>query len=211
MIRALIVDDHPIVRQGLRWMLDAATGMEVGGEAEDGVEALKKLRRGKFDIVLLDISMPKKDGLDTLKEIMDWNSEAKILILSIHPENSYAVRLMKAGASGYLTKDAVPKRLVGAIRKVAEGKKYVSPNLAKLLLEDEGKDSSKSHKLLTNREYQILRLVGSGKQFAEIAEILSLAPKTISFYRMMILEKLKLRNNDELTFYAIQNGFTDMT
>lgn len=210
-IRVLIVDDHPIVRQGLRWMLDAATGMEVSGEAANGVEALKELRKGKFDIVLLDISMPEKNGIDTMKDILDHESGVKVLILSMHPEDKYAVCLMKTGASGYLTKEAVPKQLVEAIQEVAAGKKYVSPHLAKLLLQDSDNNSGMPpHNPLTNMEYQVLRLMGSGNILTGIAEILSLNPKTVNFYRVRILEKMKMNSDAELVFYAIQNGLTDI-
>ena len=210
MIRVLIVDDHAIVRQGLRRILDEARGIEVGAEAANGVEALKKLRAGKLDIVLLDISMPEKNGIDTLKQIMDGNSAAKVLILSMYPEDQYAVRLMKAGASGYMTKDTAPEKLVEAIRKVVAGKKHISPSLAELLLQECGSDSSKpSHELLSNREYQVLRLLGSGKKVSEIAETLSLSVKTISTYRAHILEKMKLKNNAELTFYVMENGLKE--
>jgi two-component system invasion response regulator UvrY len=206
MIRILIVDDHSIVRQGLRRILDEARGMEVGGEAANGVEALKKLRTGKWDIVLLDLSMPEKSGFDTLKQIMDGGSGIKVLILSMYPEDQYAVRLMKAGASGYMTKDAAPEQLVEAIRKVVAGKKHISPTLAELLLNECGVDSGKpSHELLSDREYQVLRLLGSGKKVSEIAETLSLSVKTVSTYRGHILEKMKLKNNAELTFYVIEN------
>ncbi len=144
MIRVLIVDDHAIVRQGLRRILEEAKGMKVGGEAANGVEALKMMRTEKWDVVLLDISMPEKNGIDTLKQIMDRDKEAKVLILSMYPEDQYAVRLMKAGASGYLTKETAPEQLVEAIRRVVDGKKHISPNLAELLLQECGLDSGKA-------------------------------------------------------------------
>jgi DNA-binding NarL/FixJ family response regulator len=210
MIRVLIVDDHAVVRQGLRRILDEASGMEPADEAVNGVEALKKLRTGKFDIVLLDVSMPEKNGFDTLKQIVDGASETKVLILSMYSEDQYAVRLMKAGASGYLSKDSAPEQLVDAIRKIVAGKKYISPTLAELLLQECGLDSEKPyHELLSNREYQVLRLLGSGKKVSEIAEILSISVKTVSTYRAHILEKMKLKNNAELTFYVMQNGLME--
>lgn len=210
MIRVLIVDDHSIVRQGLRRILEEADGIEVGAEAANGVEALKKLRAAKPNVVLLDISMPEKNGFDTLRQIMEGNSEIKVLILSMYPEDQYAVRLMKAGASGYMTKDTAPEQLVEAVRKVVAGKKYISPALAELLLQECGTDSCKpSHELLSNREYQVLRLLGSGKTASEIAESLSISVKTVSTYRAHILEKMKLKNNAELTFYVMENGLSD--
>jgi len=209
-IRILIVDDHAIVRQGLRRILEETKGMKVAGEAANGVEALKMLRTEKFDVILLDISMPEKNGIDTLKLIMDRNRDARVLMLSMYPEDQYAVRLMKAGASGYLTKETAPEQLVEAIRTVVEGKKHISPTLAELLLQECGHDSGKPlHKNLSDREYQVLRMIGSGKQVSEIAETLSLSVKTISTYRAHILEKMKLKNNAELTYYVMQNGLKE--
>ncbi len=212
MIRVLIVDDHAIVRQGLRRILDAATGIEVGGEAANGVEALKKLRAEKWDVVLLDISMPEQNGIDTLKQIIEKNNLCKVLILSMYPENQYAVQLMKAGASGYMTKDTAPECLVEAIRKVVAGKKHISLGLAELLFQECGVSSSMTlHERLSNREYQVLRLIGSGKRVSEIAEGMSLSIKTVSTYRTHILEKMKMKNNAELTYYVIQNSLIDLT
>jgi len=209
-IKILIVDDHAIVRQGLRRILEEAKGMHVGGEATNGVEALKMMRTEKWDVVLLDISMPEKNGSDTLKQIMDRDRDAKVLILSMYPEDQYAVRLMKAGACGYLTKETAPEQLVEAIRRVVENKKHISPNLAELLLQECSLDSGKQpHEILSDREYQVLRLIGSGKQVSEIAEALSLSVKTVSTYRAHILEKMKLRNNAELTYYVMQNDLKD--
>jgi DNA-binding NarL/FixJ family response regulator len=210
MIRVLIVDDHAIVRQGLRRILDEATGMMAAGEAANGVEALKIMRTEKWDIVLLDISMPEKNGIDTLKQIMERSKESKVLILSMYPEDQHAVRLMKAGASGYLTKETAPEQLVDAIRKVVAGKKYISPTLSELLLLECGHDSEKMpHEILSDREYQVLRLLGSGKKVSEVAVTLSLSVKTISTYRTHILEKMKLRNNAELTYYVMHNGLKE--
>ncbi len=210
MIRVLIVDDHAIVRHGLRRILDDAHGMSVAGEAANGFEALKLMNAEKWDIVLLDISMPEKNGIDTLKQIMDRSKLAKVLILSMYPEDQYAVRLMKAGASGYLTKETAPEQLVDAIRTVMAGKKHISPNLSELLLQECGVDSGKSpHEMLSDREYQVLRLIGSGKKVSEVAETLSLSVKTVSTYRTHILEKMKLRNNAELTYYVMQNGLKE--
>lgn len=207
MIRALIVDDHAIVRQGLKRILDEAPGMVVGGEAVNGVQALKMIRAEKWDIVLLDISMPEKNGIDALKQIMDENKSVKVLILSMYPEDQYAVRMMKAGASGYMTKETAPEQLVEAIRLVVAGKKYISATLSELLLFECGSDSAKSpHETLSDREYQVLRLIGSGKTVSEVAKLLSLSVKTVSTYRSHILDKMNLRNNAELTLYVIQNS-----
>ncbi|MBI5918182.1 MAG: response regulator transcription factor [Nitrosomonadales bacterium] len=210
MIRVLIVDDHAIVRQGLRRILEEARGVMVGGEAANGVEALRMIRTDKWDIVLLDISMPERNGIDTLKQIMDGNKETKVLILSMYPEDQYAVRLMKAGASGYLTKETAPEQLVEAIRRVVAGKKYISATLSELLLQECGSASGRPpHEILSDREYQVLRLIGSGKTVSEVAEMLSLSVKTVSTYRAHILEKIRLKNNAELTYYVMQNGLRE--
>ena len=210
MVCVLIVDDHAIVRQGLRRILEDAKGIKVGGEASNGVEALKMLRTEKWDVILLDISMPEKNGVDTLKLIMDQDSEAKVLILSMYPEDQYAVRLMKAGASGYLTKETAPEQLVEAIRNVVKGKKYISPSLAELLLQECRVDSEKpAHKNLSDREYQVLRLIGSGKKVSEVAALLSLSVKTVSTYRTHILEKMKLKNNADLIYYVMRNNLDE--
>ena len=211
MIRTLIVDDHAIVRQGLRRILEEAKGIAIKGEAANGVEALKLLRTEKYDVVLLDISMPEKNGIDTLKQIIERDIDTKILILSMYPEDQYAVRLMKAGAAGYLTKETGPEKLVDAIRNVVAGKKRISPNLAELLLLECSIDSGKApHKILSDREYQVLIMIGSGKQVSEIARKLSLSVKTVSTYRSHILEKMKLKNNAELTHYLLRNNLEEL-
>lgn len=207
MIRVLIVDDHAIVRQGLKRILDETDDIKVVDEAGNGFEALKKIRAEQWYVMLLDISMPEKNGIDTLKQIMEENKAAKVLVLSMYPEDQYAVRLMKAGASGYMTKDVAPEQLVDAIRLVAAGKKHISPTLGELLLQECGLDSGKKlHETLSDREYQVLRLIGSGKNVSEIAENLSLSVKTVSTYRTNILNKMKLKNNAEIIYYVIQQG-----
>jgi two-component system, NarL family, invasion response regulator UvrY len=206
-IRVFIVDDHVIVRQGLRRILEEAEDIEVVGEAANGVEALKRIQSLKWDVMLLDISMPEKGGEDTLKQLMEEYKNAKVLILSMYAEDQYAIRLMRAGASGYLTKDVAPEQLIKAIRQVVGGKKFISPSLAELLLLECNSSSGKPlHATLSDREYQVLKLLGSGKKVSEIAAALSLSVKTVSTYRAHILEKMKLKNNAELTFYVIQNG-----
>lgn len=209
MISVLIVDDHAIVRHGLKRILEGAKDIKAIGEAGNGMDALKKIRAEKWDVVLLDISMPEKNGIDTLKQIIDENKAAKILILSMYPEDQYAVRLMKAGASGYMTKDVAPEQLLDAVRKVVAGSKHISPNLAELLLADCSHQAGKSlHDVLSDREYQVMRLLGSGKKVSEIANELSLSVKTVSTYRTHILEKMKLKNNSKLTCYVIEHGLT---
>jgi len=210
MIRVFIVDDHAVVREGLRRILEEAGDILVAGEAGNGAEALQKISKLKWDVMLLDISMPGKGGDDTLRQIMERGKDAKVLILSMYAEDQYAVRLMKAGASGYLTKDVAPEQLVEAIRNVVAGKKHISSSLAELLLQELGADSSKPlHASLSDREFQVLKLIGSGRAVSEIAEILSLSVKTVSTYRAHILEKMKLKNNAELTRYAIQHGLME--
>lgn len=207
MIRVFIVDDHVIVRQGLRRILEEAESIEVVGEASNGVEALKIVPTLKWDVMLLDISMPEKGGNDTLKQLLEENKKARVLILSMYAEDQYAIRLMKAGASGYLTKDVAPEQLVEAIHQVVEGKKYISHTLAELmLLEINSVRDKPLHAALSDREYQILKLIGSGKKVSEIAAVLSLSVKTVSTYRTHVLEKMHLKNNAEVTFYVIQNG-----
>ncbi len=211
MIKVLIVDDHAIVRQGLKRILAETPDMTVAGEAENGVEALKKTREGEWDVILLDVSMPGRNGVDTLKQIMGENRGGKVLILSMYPEDQYAVRLLKAGAAGYMTKETAPGELVEAIRKVAQGRKYISPALAELLLLELDIDAEKQpHERLSDREYQVFRMLGSGRTASEIASLMSLSVKTISTHRTHILEKMKLKNNAELTLYAIQNGLLDL-
>jgi len=206
-IRVLIVDDHVIVRQGLRRILEEAEGIEVTGEAANGVEALKKINTLDWDVMLLDISMPEKGGDDTLRQLLNEKKDAKVLILSMYSEDQYAVRLMKAGAWGYLTKDVAPEQLVFAIRQVIGGKKYISSTLAELMLMEINSDRERPlHENLSDREYQVLKLLGSGKKVSEIAAALSLSVKTVSTYRAHILEKMKLKNNAELIYYVIQNG-----
>ena len=206
MIRVLIVDDHALVRQGLKRILNETGDIAAVGEAANGVDAIKRIREGDCDVILLDISMPGKSGVDTLKQIIAECRGGKVLILSMHPEDQYAVRLMKVGAAGYMTKESAPEELVEAIRKVARGRKYISPTLAELLLSELDSDLDKpAHETLTDREYEIFRLIGSGKTVPEIAVILSLSVKTISTHRAHILDKMKLKNNAELVVYAIRN------
>jgi DNA-binding NarL/FixJ family response regulator len=210
MIRVIIVDDHSVVRQGLRRILEDAQGIEVSAEAANGIEALKKLRAEKFDVVLLDISMPEKSGIDTLNQILQGTSGAKVLILSSYPEEQYAVRLMKAGASGYLTKDTAGELIVEAIRSVVGGRKHMSPRLAELLLQECSSGSERApHELLSNREYQVLCMLGSGKKVSDVAVTLSLSVKTVSTYRAHILQKMNLKNNAELTFYVMKNNLME--
>ena len=207
MIKILVADDHPIVRQGLKQILSEYPDMTVADEAGSGKEVLSKIAKKDYDIVLLDISMPGRNGLDILKELKSKKPKLPVLVLSIYPEDQYAVRVLKLGAAGYLTKESVPEELVAAIRKVARGRKYVSNYLAEKLASDLEIDAEKPlHENLSDREYQVMFMIASGKRLKEISEELSLSIKTISTYRSRIMDKMKMKNNAELIRYALQNS-----
>jgi two-component system invasion response regulator UvrY len=210
MIKVVVVDDHAVVREGLKRIISENSGMTVSGEAADGHEALQVIRKDPCDVVLLDITMPNKSGLDVLKELHAESPRLPVLVLSMHPEDQYAVRVLRAGAAGYVTKESAPAKLVQAIRKVVRGGKYVSPALAEKLVYDLGSETDKApHEILSDREYQVLCMIASGKTVTNIAEELTLSVKTISTYRVRILEKLKMNNNAEITRYAIKEGLVD--
>lgn len=210
MIKILIADDHIIVRKGLKQIISETTDMVVAGEAGDGQEVLSKIRKNGFDLVLLDISMPGRTGLDILRELKIEKPKLPILVLSMYPEEQYAVRVLRAGASGYLTKESAPEELIAAIRRVSIGKKYVTPSLAEKLAVDLDVDSKKPpHETLSDREYQVMCMIASGKTVGAIAEKLALSAKTVSTYRSRILDKMKMKNNAEITHYAIQNKLVD--
>ncbi len=206
MIKVLIADDHPIVRQGLRQILSETADMEVAGEAADGQGALDQVRTGGWDVLVLDITMPDRSGFDILKELKHEQPHLPVLVLSIHAEEQLAVRMLKAGAAGYLTKENAPEELVKAIRKVVGGGRYISQGLAESLAFGLNKAVSPSlHASLSDREFQVMQLIAAGKTLAEIAEALSLSAKTVSTYRARLLEKLNLRTNSELIRYVIEN------
>jgi two-component system invasion response regulator UvrY len=194
MLKILIADDHSIVRQGLKQIVTETQDMIVAGEASDGQELLNIMSKGDYDVVVLDITMPYINGIDALKELKTKWPKIPVLMLSIHPEEHYALRALKAGASGYLTKES------------ARGGKYISPSLAeKLAFELEVGREQAPHEALSDREYQVLCMIASGKTVMEIAQELTLSEKTISTYRSRILEKMNMKNNAELTYYAIKN------
>ena len=210
MIKVLVADDHPVVREGLKQILAAAQDIEVAAEAEDGHELLEKVREQSFDVVVMDITMPGLMGLDALKQLKSEHPQLPILILSVHPEEQYALRVLRAGASGYLTKGSAPDSLIGAIRKVHRGGNYVSPALAERLADELRGDITKMpHETLSDREYQVMCLIASGKTVTEIADQLALSVKTVSTYRSRILEKMKMKTNAELTHYAIEHKLVD--
>jgi two-component system, NarL family, invasion response regulator UvrY len=209
MIRILIADDHTIVREGLKQIIAEVPDMEVTDVACDGQEAVNKALKNDFNVIILDISMPVKTGLDVLKELREKRPGLNILVLSIYPEEHYALRVLKAGASGYLTKESAPEELITAIRRVSQGRKYITLSLAETLAFNiENPKEKLSHETLSEREYNVMCMIGSGKTTKEIASELFLSIKTISTYRTRILKKMKLKNNSELIRYIIENNMT---
>ena len=206
MIRLLVIDDHAVVRGGIRHVVQETGDIVVAAEAASGAEALEKADREEFDVVLLDISMPGRGGLEVLKELRQRSVKAPVLILSIFPEEQYAVRALRSGAAGYLTKESAPEELIVAIRKVASGGKYVSATLAERLATTLATPSGGLlHEQLSDREYQIMCMMASGKTQSQIADELALSVKTISTYRSRIIAKMGLKSNAEITRYAIEN------
>jgi two-component system, NarL family, invasion response regulator UvrY len=209
-IKILLADDHTIVREGLKQILAETPDMVVIDEARNGQEVLDKIVQNDHDVVLLDISMPGRSGLDVLKQIKTEKPRIAVLVLSMYSEEQYALRALKAGASGYLTKESAPDRLIEAIRKVSEGRKYISSSVAeRLAFNLEFSEERPPHESLSDREYQVMCMIASGKTVKEIAADLALSVKTISTYRTRILEKMGLRNNAALTHYAVQNRLVE--
>jgi DNA-binding NarL/FixJ family response regulator len=209
-IKVLIADDHAIVREGLKQILADTKDIVVAGHAENSNEAIRLTRDGDCDVLLLDISMPDRSGIEVLKQVKKETPKIAVLMLSMHREDQYAIRSLKAGASGYLNKQSAPAELVNAIRQVASGRKYVSAALAQELANQINDDhETPLHETLSDREYQTLTMIASGKTVSDIAEELVLSVKTISMYRSRLLQKMKLRHNAELTHYAIKNRLVD--
>ena len=208
MIKVLIADDHAIVRHGLRQIVSETDDIRVEGEAESSAQAIRELRDNAFDVVLLDISLPDKNGIETLKQVRREWPAVSVLMLTTHAEDEFGVRAIKAGAAGYLTKQSAASQLVTAVRQVASGRKYISPSLAEELarMVGDGSDSRPVHELLSDREYQTFIMIASGKSLSEMATSLSLSPKTVSVYRSRVLEKMHLKNNVEIAQYAVKNG-----
>ena len=216
MIEVLIADDHRILREGLKRILADTSDIVASDEASDGKEVLKKVWKNDYDLVLLDISFPDSSGLDILKQIKSVKPDLKVLILSTHPEEHFAVRALRSGASGYVTKDRAPEELVDAIRRVSQGGMYVSSSLAESLAFDVfrgslgEKDQKKPlHEQLSDREYQVLTMIASGKTVTQAAEELSLSIKTVSTYRSRIMAKMHIKTDAELTRYAIENRLVE--
>jgi DNA-binding NarL/FixJ family response regulator/signal transduction histidine kinase len=209
MIKILIVDDHPIVRHGLKQIVSEEPNMVVAGEAQNGKEAIEFIRKQDCDVVMLDITMPDKSGLEVLKQIKKERLKLPVIILSVHSEEQYALRVLKSGAAGYMTKESAPDELVKAIRKVVSGGKYLSSSLAERLAFDLESKEGPLHETLSNREFQVMCMIASGKTVKEIAYDLFLSVKTVSTYRVRILEKMKMKTNAKLTYYAVKNGLLD--
>lgn len=212
MINVIVADDHLLVREGLKKVIDQTSSeIEVTGEASNAAELMDLLRKGKPDIVILDITLPDKNGLDVLKEIKNIYEDLPVLMLSMHPEDRFAVRTLKAGASGYLTKSSISDQMVTAIRKiVVEKKRYISPTVAEQLAERVNLNTNKPlHETLSDREFQIMCMIGSGKTVNEIADELSISIQTVHTYRSRIKEKMDLSSNVEITRYALQHNLID--
>ena len=207
MIRVMIADDHSLIREGLNWVISRNPDIEIVCEAASGTEIMPLLKKNDVDILVLDISMPGSNFLDTMRRIQTELSDIKVLVLSTHPEESYALRAIDAGAKGYLTKRHSSEELAKAIRHIYRGNRYITQTLAELLLKERDTDHTKlPHEKLTNREYEILCMLGSGKRLKDIATVLSLSPKTVSAHRSHILEKLNLKTTGDLIRYAIEHG-----
>jgi DNA-binding NarL/FixJ family response regulator len=210
MIRILIADDHAIVRAGLKQFIAGEKDMVVSGEAADGMETLACVRKGECDVVLLDISMPGKNGIDTLRQLKRSRPDLPVLILSAYSEQQFAVSLLRAGASGYISKESASEQLVTAIRTVIAGGKYVSPSVAQVLVSDLASETDKPlHATLSKREFQIFYRLASGESVSRIAEELFLSVKTVSTYRARILEKMQMSSNADLTYYAVKSNIID--
>ncbi len=207
MIRILVVDDHVVVRRGLRQIFADTPEFVIAGEAATGEEALRMVRSATWDVVILDISLPDRSGFDILKQIKTEYPGLAVLILTMHSEEEYAVRVLRAGASGYLTKESAPDLLVQAVQKVSRGGKFVTPSLAEKLAAYMGNDTGRPpHESLSDREFQVLCLMAAGKGLTEIAQELIVSVKTVSTHRARILQKMRLRNNSELIQYAVRHS-----
>ncbi len=212
MISILVIDDHALIRKGMKLLLDETSDMRVTGEAESGMQAINMVRKHDYDLVLLDLSLPDKHGIDVLKQLKIEKPNLKVIILSMYPEDQYGVRALKAGALGYLNKQSAPDLLITAIKQVMGGKKYIGELMAEQLLNNLiGESQELLHQSLSNREYQTLCLMASGKSLSDIAEMMKLSPKTISVYRARMMEKMGLQNNAEAIHYAITNHLVEMS
>jgi DNA-binding NarL/FixJ family response regulator len=210
MIKIFLADDHILIREGLKRLINIEPDIRVIGESADPVEILRATKEGDYDILILDITLPQKSGLEILKEVKAMNPDAKVLILSMHPEERFAIRSLKAGAYGYLTKESAGDDIILAIKKIASGRRYLSENLAEKLAG--GLELAKNklpHEILSDREFEILRYIAQGKALTEIGEELNISVSTVGTYRSRILDKLKLSNNAELILYVLENHLID--
>lgn len=207
MIRAILCDDHAVVRRGIRDTLSEAVDIQVVAEAGSYAEVREALRNHPCDVLVLDLNLPGRGGLEVLASLRETDSPVKVLMVSMFPEDQYAIRCLRAGAQGYLNKAGNPEELVTAVRTIAQGRKYVTPDVAQMLVDNLAAPTTEAlHNTLSERELQTLLKIASGRRLSDIAEELMLSPKTVSVYRSRVLEKLKLSNNAELTVYAIRNG-----
>ena len=207
MLNLLIADDHSIVRRGLRQILDETPDLKVGGEATNGREVMEKIRARSWDALVLDLAMPGSNGLDVLKQVKEHSPSLPVLILSMHEQDQYAGRALKAGASGYLPKESAPEELVNAIRRICAGGKYLTvEQVLKLGCLAQNAEERLPHESLSDREFQVLRHIASGKAVSQIGVEMKLSVKTVSTYRMRLLEKMRLKNNAKLTHYGVKNG-----
>lgn len=210
MIKILVVDDHAVVRAGIHYFVSSIPDMQIGGEAATAEEAIRLIRAQKWDIVLLDIAMPDKSGLEVLRQIKREKPELPVLILSMHPENRYAVQMLRSGAAGYVQKEALATELVNAIHTVLRGHKYISYGVAELLTSDKESDGNKPlHETLSRREYEIFFKLSQGEGVTKIADSLCLSVKTVSTYRTRILQKMNMTSNADLIYYAIKEKLID--
>jgi two-component system, NarL family, invasion response regulator UvrY len=211
MIRVFLADDHPVVREGLKTILSKSKDIVLAGEADNGIDVLKKARKEKWDVLVLDLSLPGRSGLNVLKELKTISPNLPVLILSVHSESQYALRVLKAGAAGYLTKECVPEKLTHAIRKIHGGERYVSEAMGahfSFLLEG-GKPQKEPHELLSDREFEVFMMIAEGKSTSEIAESLHVSVKTVSTHRANILEKMKLSSIIDIALYALKSGLIE--
>ncbi|MBI3526565.1 MAG: response regulator transcription factor [Betaproteobacteria bacterium] len=207
MTRALIVDDHTITRAGLRRILSDTAQSIIVGEAANGAEAMELIMSQQWDIVMLDISLPDRSGLEVLKSIKNARPALPVLVLSMYPVDQYALRVLRAGGAGYLTKESAPDQLLEAVRRVTAGMRYITSEVAECIAQDWNRNPVQSvHETLSDREFEVMRLIASGRSVGDIAKDLSLSVKTVSTYRARVLQKLRLRHNAELTHYAVVNN-----
>src|SRR5262245_43332978 len=204
--RVFVADDHALFREGVKSLLAEEPDLVVAGEAGTAKETLQRIRTESWDVLLLDISLPDGSGIDLLRQIRPHKPNLPILILSMHPEEQFAVNLLRAGANGYITKDAVPQQVVQAIRTLLQGRKYISPAVAHMLAEDIGSDHRPLHEQLSEREFQVFFKLAAGHSVGDIAEELFLSNKTVSTYRARVMEQMSAKSNAYLTYYAIKNG-----